>query len=258
MPTESSQTLSRAIAILDCFTQEKSELGVREIARMVDLSSSATGRLLAAMKELGVLSQNPDTRAYSLGARLLTWAGTYDALLDVRNRALPYIKELHQATRESISLYILDSNERLCIERLESPQTVRIITRVGRRLPLYAGSAGKAILAFFSQKQLDEYFRTTQMVPLTPKTIIDPDALRRELIKVRELGFAISYGEWIEDAAGVAVPILNQNCEVVAALSISGPIQRFNEEKVLQYSEAAKCVAAKISKSMGYIVRSLP
>ena len=100
MPAESSQTLSRAIAILDCFTQDKSELGVREIARMVELSSSATGRLLAAMKELGVLSQNPDTRAYSLGARVLTWAGTYNAVLDVRNRALPAIQELHQTTRE--------------------------------------------------------------------------------------------------------------------------------------------------------------
>lgn len=256
MPAESSQTLSRAIAILDCFTQEKSELGVREIARMVELSSSATGRLLAAMKELGVLSQNPDTRAYSLGARVLTWAGTYNAVLDVRNRALPAIQELHQTTRESISLYILDGNERLCIERLESPQTVRIITRMGRRLPLYAGSAGKAMLAFLSPKQLDEYFKTTNMVPLTPMTIIEPEALRCELQKVREVGFAISYGEWIEDAAGVAAPILDQNGEVVAALSISGPIQRFNEEKVLIYSEAAKRVAAQISKSMGYGIRN--
>ncbi len=252
MPTESSQTLSRATAILDCFSQEKSELGVREIARMVDLSSSATGRLLAAMKELGILSQNPDTRAYSLGARVLTWAGTYNALIDVRNRALPAIQELHDTTRESISLYILDGNERLCIERLESPQTVRIITRVGRRLPLYAGSAGKAMLAFFSPRQLDDYFKNTVMAPLTPRTIIDPRALRCELEKVREAGYAVSYGEWIEDAAGVAAPILGQNGVIVAALSISGPIQRFNEENVQVYSEAAKRVAAQISESMGY------
>lgn len=256
MPTDSSQTLSRAISILDCFTQDKSELGVREIARMVDLSSSATGRLLAAMKELGILSQNPETRVYSLGARVLTWAGTYNAHLDVRNHALPAIQELHDATRESISLYILDGSERLCIERLESPQTVRIITRVGRRLPLYAGSAGKAMLAFLSPHQQDEYFKTTEMTPLTPMTIIDPQALRLELEKVREVGYAVSYGEWIADAAGVAAPILGQNGEVVAALSISGPIQRFTEEKVQQYGEAAKRVAEQISESMGYRIRA--
>jgi IclR family KDG regulon transcriptional repressor len=201
---------------------------------------------------LGILSQNPDTRAYSMGARVLTWAGVYNSILDVRNRALPAIQELHQTTRESISLYILDGNERLCIERLESPQTVRIITRVGRRLPLYAGSAGKAMLAFLSPKMLDEYFHTTDLAPLTPMTITDQAALRCELEKVREMGFAVSFGEWIEDAAGVAAPILDQNGEVVAALSISGPIQRFNEEKVAIYSEEAKRVAGQISRSMGY------
>jgi IclR family KDG regulon transcriptional repressor len=153
MPAEQLQTLNRAIAILDCFTQENTELGVREIARLVELSSSATGRLLGAMKELGILSQNPDTHAYSMGARVLTWAGVYNAELNIRNRALPAIQELHNSTRESISLYVLENNERLCIERLESPQTVRIVTRVGRRLPLYAGSAGKVMLAFLSPRQ---------------------------------------------------------------------------------------------------------
>ncbi|RPJ41182.1 MAG: IclR family transcriptional regulator [Chloroflexi bacterium] len=252
MPAEQLQTLNRAISILDCFTQENTELGVREIARMVELSSSATGRLLAAMKDLGILSQNPDTRAYSMGARVLTWAGVYNAELDVRNRTLPAIQELHDSTRESISLYILDGNERLCIERLESPQTVRIITRVGRRLPLYAGSAGKVMLAFLSPRQQEDYFKSTALVPLTPKTIIDPLILREELAKIRVEGCAVSHGEWIEDAAGVAAPILDQNGDVVAALSISGPIGRFNNENVPRYCSEVKRVAAEISESLGY------
>ncbi len=252
MPAEQLQTLTRAIAILDCFTQNNSSLGVREIARMLNLSSSATGRLLAAMKELGILSQDPETRAYSMGPRVLSWSGVYDATLDVRNRALPAIQELHQATRETVSLYVLEGNERLCIERLESPQTVRMVTRVGRRLPLYAGSAGKAMLAFMSPGQQAEYFSTTRLEPLTSKTITDLAVLRSELEKVREQGCAVSYGEWIEDAAGVAAPILDQNGEVIAALSISGPIQRFNDEKVERYRVEAKRVAAHISESLGY------
>jgi IclR family transcriptional regulator, KDG regulon repressor len=252
MPAEQLQTLNRAISILDCFTQDNTELGVREIARMVGLSSSATGRLLGAMKELGILSQNPDTHAYSMGARVLTWAGVYNAELNLRNRALPAIQELHDSTRESISLYILENNERLCIERLESPQTVRIVTRVGRRLPLYAGSAGKVMLAFLSPRRQAEYFNNTPLVPLTSKTIIDPLTLREELDRIHEAGCAVSYGEWIEDAAGVAAPILDQNGEVVAALSISGPIGRFNDENVAGYRDEAKRVAAEISEGLGY------
>ena len=232
MPAEQLQTLHRAMAILDCFTQEHTELGVREIARMVNLSSSATGRLLGSMKEMGILSQNPETRAYSMGAQVLTWAGVYNALLDVRNRAFPAIQELHESTRETISLYILEGNERVCIERLESPQTVRIVTRVGRRLPLYAGSAGKVMLAFLPPERQEQILQSISLEPLTSKTITSIEMLRQELEKAREQGFAVSYGEWIEDAAGVAAPILDQEGEVIAAISISGPIQRFTDENV--------------------------
>lgn len=252
MPAEQLQTLSRAVAVLDCFTHEQTELGVREIARQVNLSSSATGRLLASLKEMGILSQNPDTRTYSMGARVLTWAGSYNAILDVRNRALPAIRELHESTRETISLYVLDGDERLCVERLESPQTVRIVTRVGRRLPLYAGSAGKVMLAYLTAARQEAIISGQPLEALTPKTITDPAALRRELKKVREQGCAVSYGEWISDAAGVAAPIFDQEGAVVAAISISGPAQRFTKEKAQQYCVEVKRVVAQISASMGY------
>ena len=252
MPAEQLQTLNRAVAVLDCFTQEQSELGVREIARKVNLSTSATGRLLAALKSLGILSQNPETRAYSMGARVLSWADVYNGTLDIRNHAIHAIEELHQSTRETISLYILDANDRVCVERLESPQGLRIVARVGRRLPLYAGSAGKAMLAFLPQERQDAIIDSTPLQPLTSKTIIDPPALRKEMKKARENGCAVSFGEWVEDAAGVAAPIFDQTGAVVAALSISGPVQRFNKETVAKYCVEVKRVAARISESIGY------
>jgi len=251
MPAAQMQTLTRAIAILDCFSQEHAELGVREIARMVNLSSSATGRLLAALKELGVLSQNPETRAYSMGARVLSWAGIYNATMDIRNRAIDAIEELHESTRETISLYVLEGDERVCIARLESPQGLRIVARVGKRLPLYAGSAGKAMLAFLSPEKQGKILFTAPLVPLTQKTITDPKAILDEMQTVRESGYAVSFGEWIEDAAGVAAPIFNQAGEVIGALSISGPVQRFHQENVDKYCIEVRRVAAQISASLG-------
>ncbi len=252
MPAEQMQTLSRAVAVMDCFSHEHAELGVREVARMVNLSSSAAGRLLAALKELGVLSQNPDTRAYSMGARVLGWADIYSSTLDIRNKAYPAIVELHQQTQETISLYILDGCDRVCIERLESPQSVRIVQRIGRRLPLYAGSAGKAMLAFLSAERQEEILQSSRLEPLTPRTITDPAVLRRELKKIREQGCAVSYGEWLVDAAGVSAPIFDQNGEVVAAVVISGPISRFGKEVVARYCVEVKRVAELISERMGY------
>jgi len=251
--TEKTQTLIRAVMILDCFTQDRPELGVREVARMVDLSSSSTGRIMAGMKDLGILSQNPSTRMYSVGPRVLTWAGVYLATSDLRNVAYPYLEELHNSTRETISLYILDGNERVCIERLESTQNVRFVApRIGRHLPLHAGSAGKVMMAFLTEKRREELLTSGSLVQLTEKTIVTPEVLRTELDRIRIDGYAISNGEWILDASGIAAPIFDRFGEVLAALTISGPTQRFTQDVFPGYIQAAVRVAQQISAGLGF------
>ncbi|MBN1372511.1 MAG: IclR family transcriptional regulator [Anaerolineaceae bacterium] len=253
VPSEKAQSLNRVVRILESFSQERPELGVREVARLVELPSSVTGRLMLAMKDLGVLSQNPMTRAYSIGPRVLTWAGTYLSTCDIRIVAYPYLDELHQATHETISLYILDGGDRVCIERLESTQNIRFVApRVGRRLPLHAGSAGKVMLAYLSEAAREELLVKGPLEALTERTIVDPTQLRVELEKIRRQGYAVSFGEWILDASGVAAPIFDRNGEVLAALTISGPTQRFQGDVLPEYIEKVKRVARVISAGMGY------
>ena len=250
---DKSQTLERAVRILDCFSQDRPELGVREVARILDLSSSSTGRLMAAMKELGILSQNPASRTYAVGPRVLTWAGVYMATSDVRNVAYPYLQALHEATRETISLYILDGNERVCIERLESTQNIRFVApRIGRHLPLHAGSAGKVMLAYLPEERREEILAVGNLARLTEKTIVDLDQLRSELARIREDGYAISKGEWILDASGIAAPIFDRFGEVLAALTISGPSQRFTTDVFQGYKADVMGVARQISAAVGY------
>jgi IclR family transcriptional regulator, KDG regulon repressor len=252
MPFEGAQSLHHAVKILDCFSQEQPELGVREVARMAELSSSAVGRLMLSMKSLGILNQNPKSKTYSLGPRVLTWAGVYLTNSDIRTTALPYLQELHQSTQETISLYILDGSERVCIERLESPQNVRIVARLGRRLPLYAGSAGKVFLAFMKPQQCDLILARKPLVPLTSKTIVDLHALQLELENIRAQGYAVSRGEWLLDASGVAAPVYDATGEITAVLTISGPSQRFSDEVIKRYSRIVTNQAQQISLSLGY------
>lgn len=250
---EKAQSLNRVVRILECFSQERPELGVREVARLVELPSSVTGRLMLAMKDLGVLSQNPMTRTYSVGPRVLTWAGTYLSTCDIRIVAYPYLDELHQATHETISLYVLDGGDRVCIERFESTQNIRFVApRVGRRLPLHAGSAGKVMLAYLPETAREAILTKGPLEALTECTIVDPALLRAELDKIRRQGYAVSYGEWILDASGVAAPIFDRNEEVLAALTISGPTQRFQGDVLPDYIEKVKRVARVISAGMGY------
>jgi DNA-binding IclR family transcriptional regulator len=252
MDDDKPKTMQRMIAILDCFTQDQPELGVREIARQIGFSRSTTGRLLQGLKELNLLQQNPYTQAYALGGRVLAWAGVYLSSLDVREVALPAMTELHTITRETISLYVLEGNERVCVERLESPQNVRIVARVGRRIPLYAGSAGKVFLAFLPLERCKAILRETPPKAITDFTIVKKEALLEELTKIREQGYAFSYGEWVADAAGVAAPVFGSRGEIVAAVTISGPVSRFTPDIVQRYVTDITRLANSISLEMGY------
>jgi DNA-binding IclR family transcriptional regulator len=252
MDNDKPKTMQRMIAILDCFSSDQPELGVREIARQIGFSRSTTGRLLQGLKELNLLQQNPGTLAYSLGGKVLAWAGVYLSRLDVRDVALPAMQELHRITRETISLYVMEGNERVCVERLESPQNVRIVARVGRRIPLYAGSAGKVFLAYLPLERCKAVLRETPPTAITDFTIVNREKLMDELAKIRTQGYSVSFGEWTADAAGVAAPIFGTRGEVIAAVTISGPIARFTEEVVQRYTPDITRMAASISREMGF------
>jgi IclR family transcriptional regulator, KDG regulon repressor len=249
---EEKGVLSHVCAILDCFTIDRPEIGVREVARMTGLTTSTVGRLMTAMKERGILSQNQNSRGYALGMRLLTWTGVYLTALDIRTIAQPIMAELQQSTQETISLYVLDGSDRVCVERLESPQNVRIIARLGRRLPLYAGSAGKAMLAFLPEQKIKEIVESSNLAPFTARTITDPTLLLQELDKVRQRGYAVSHGEWTQDASGVAAPVFGPNRDVIGALTISGPTQRFTRDTIEKYAREVVNYAHEISKQMGF------
>ena len=256
MAEERSTALQRMVLILDCFLNNSPELGVREIARRTNLSTSATGRLLMSMRELGILTQNPTTKGYLIGSRILSWAGVYSASLDVRNVALPELQKLHLETQETISLYIIEGTERVCVERFESPKNVLFVAKVGRPLPIYAGAAGKVLLAFSNPKKQKEILDQLELQAFTPRTITNKEALVKDLEKIKKQGYAVSNGEWSLEAAGVAAPLFEQSGEVVAAVTISGPAQRFTSDVIKGYVSLVVEVAARISRAMGHYPNS--
>ncbi len=253
MENEKVQTIDRLIKIMDCFTIDQNELGVREVARLTALSPSVCGRLMKAARHQGLLNQNQESRSYSVGPKSLRWAEVYTTNLDIRNVSLPVIHQLLLETKETISLYILDGDDRLCVERMESAQNVRIVARIGRRLPLYAGSAGKLLLAFLPEKRQAEILSRTNFQPLTNKTITDAKILKEELKKIRNQGYAFSDGEWVEDAAGIAAPIFDLRGDILAALTVSGPSARFTKEKIEFHKDYLINATERISKDLGYV-----
>jgi DNA-binding IclR family transcriptional regulator len=247
-----SRTVLRAIRVLDCFSPEQPELGVRDLARRIGMASSTVGRLLATLEAARVLDRNPAARTYSLGPRVLAWAGVYTAALDVRTRARPILEMLRRATRETVSLYVRDGTERVCVERLESHEGIRAVVRVGERMPLYAGASGKALLAFLPAEERKALLRSVRLTRLTPRTITSRARLERELAAVRAAGHAVSVGERTMAGASVAAPIRGGDGAVVAALNLTGPAERVAGSKLPEYVRRVTAAAAAISHEMGY------
>jgi DNA-binding IclR family transcriptional regulator len=251
MPANETQSLHRAIAILDCFGTSQPELGVREIARQLELHPSTVGRMLVTMTSLGILTQDRESHRYRMGSKVLSWSAVYMSNLDLRADARPYMEELYKATRETVSLYLLDGGTRVCIERLESPQTVRMVARVGERMPLYAGASGKVLLAFLSVEKREDILKGLQLDRLTEKTIVDMQALRDELALIQKRGYSVSQGERVEGASSVAAPVFDVSNRVLAAINISGPTTRFTKPKLQTYAGLVVQATSRLSAAMG-------
>jgi len=251
MPTTETQSIHRAIAILDCFHESQPELGVREIARQLELHPSTVGRMLTTLTTLGILAQDKETHRYRMGSKVLKWGAVYMGNMDLRVIARSYMQELQKTTEETISLDILDGWTRLCVERIESPQQLRWVKKLGERMPFYASASGRALLSFMTPSERNAILATMHFEQLTPNTTTDPKIFEQELELTRERGYAVSEGERVEGVSCVAAPVFDATDKIIGAVTISGPSTRFSKQKIQQYGDLLLRTTAQISAAMG-------
>jgi DNA-binding IclR family transcriptional regulator len=180
----------------------------------------------------------------------LTWSAIYTSGSDIRNRARPALEELHRATGETISLYILDEDERICVDRIESQENLRMTTRVGERLPIHSEASGKIFLAFVSPLLRKEVI---SRVYKKPSASVKPsrEALLDDLKKIQAQGYAVSHGESTAGASCVSAPVFDATGNPIAAITISGPTIRMTDDKVSEYASLVMAVVKQVSQAMG-------
>lgn len=246
------QSVERAIAILNAFTVNEPELGVGELSRRLSLAKSTVFRLLSTLEAGGLVSQNPETGRYRLGAALIGLANNVSVYGDLRRVARLHLQHLANTVQETVSLGILDGHETVNVEQFVPPgRLVKEVGWVGRRMPVHSVSVGKAILAFLPEDELTRISKSA-LEPLTTHTITDPDTLRAELTNVREQGYASGFEELEEGLHALSAPIYNQEGRVVAAVSVSGPSYRLTRQRVQQLVPQVIDTALNISRELGY------
>ena len=251
MSTTEIQSLERAFAILDCFQDSQPELGVREIARQLELHPSTVGRILATLNSLGVLNQDKESRRYRMGPRVLKWSSVFASNVDLQTEARPYMQELQRITEETISLDISNGQNRICIERIESPQNLRWVKQLGEIKPFYASASGRVLLTFMSPEEKNEILENMTFEQLTPYTTTDPNVFCEELELTRSRGYAVSKSERVEGVSCVAAPIFGAKGEILGAITISGPSTRFSADKIQEHAELLMKTTKQISQAMG-------
>ncbi|MEU5592677.1 IclR family transcriptional regulator [Streptomyces sp. NPDC020298] len=211
---------SRALAILDAFTQERPELTLAQICRLTGLRHATAHRLAGELTAWGALERLA-SGVYVIGLRLWELGSLNPRGLPLRVRAMPVMEDLHAATQQHVQLAVLDGTDALVVERISSAGAVPLVSQVGGRLPLHASAVGQVLLAHAGEELFTEVVRGG-LTRFTPRTITDPAALRLALAECRRTGVAVVREETSPDAHSVAAPVTDSKGRVVAALSVVG------------------------------------
>ena len=201
-----------------------------EIAQAVNLPKSSVYRFLFTLKHYGLLERNSLTGQYSLGLRLLELEEIVHSAIDLETISKPFLVKLGEFSEETVQLNILRGDHGICLYGVESPSAFRLAPEKGRVIPLYAGASGQSILAFMDQEARDKICEDS-LQRFTPHTITDPEKLKTRLEEIRKQGYVITRQEVYIGSLGIAAPVFGREGQVIGSVSLSGPIQRIDEEQ---------------------------
>jgi len=248
--TAGVQAVERAVQLLEVLARH--DAGISEMARETGLHKATVHRLIRTLEQAGLVQVTPDGTRYRLGLRLAEFGSQALARLDLREVALPHLRELRDETRLTVHLAVLDGTDVVYIEKVDSPANLRMASHVGARNPIYCTSLGKAILAALPETQAERLLERVAIVPRTAKTITDPARIREELAAVRRRGYSLDDEENEDGIRCVGAAVLGRDGQVVGAISVSGPAFSVPDPRVSELGCAVAGTALRISRGMGY------
>lgn len=256
--TRSVVALRRGLAILDAFSSGQTELGVNELARMLEMHKSTVSRLCSTLEQAGYLARDAITDKYRLGARIQQLTGASWRDVELRSAARDVLHQLVETSGETVTMVVRDGLDIITVDVVDGPAMVRMQARVGARTQVHASAAAKAVLASLPEDELRRIIDAWPLAKLTPKTITDKDELIRHLAGVRERGYSVDDEEVETGLRCVGAPVRDHTGEVVAGIAISAPRFRLAESDTDRMGQIARQAADAISARLGAPAPSAP
>lgn len=257
MATPRINSVNKAFEILRAFSPRQPEMSAAEIAARTGMTAATVHRFLLTLEDLGALARTEANR-YRLGLLVADLGNRVEQDKVLAGSVRPHIDILVAEFRESVDAAVLSGDEVVVVASGEAARSLRIGGPVGRVLAAHCSAAGKVLLAGLAPEVLNRRLADGPRQRFTARTITEQDALRVELARIRDQGFAVDDEEWDEGLRSVAVPIPDGHGHVRAALAISGPVSRMDWDRVAQYRAALARHAHQIAQAAMVESKVLP
>lgn len=241
--------VDKALTILEHLA-EAGELGVTELAELTSSTKSQIFRLLYTLEGRGFVRKNEASRRYALGYRTLYVGDKTKHQMDLIRLAQPYLDELAELSKENVHLLVRDGVHGVCIALSESPQPLRLSAQVGNLAPLHVGGATSVLLAY-APPEIQKEVLEGELEVFTNATVTDRKKLTERIAAIRQAGSYESLNDLDEGAFSIAAPIHDHQDNVVAALSIAGPVSRLSEKARVYHRELVVNYSGRISQALG-------
>lgn len=247
------RSLERALTLLEIISEHSDGIGNSALAKQAELSKSTVHRLLQTLKKLNYVWQEEKTEKYYIGFKVLSLSTHALDCNNVKCVAHKHLINLKNSVNETVHLAIRDGLNAVFIDKIESNLPVRMYSEVGRSIPLYCSSGGKALVAWSPESFVRELYDGFQFIKFTETTIVDLEVLIKELQQTKLQGYATDHFEHEDHVLCVGAPIFNFNNEVIAAITVAGTVLTFTEEHYKNTCQQLFDTAKQISAEMGCI-----
>lgn len=232
---------------------ENGAMGIMELSRSLGYHKSTTHRLVNSLVCLGYIRQDEESLKYSLSLKFLDIGSKILEQTNMASLIHPSLKKLSEQTGETVHLVRREGTEAVYIDKVESNvSSIRMVSRVGSRVPLYCSGVGKALLAELTDEEIREVWEASDVRRLTPYTITSLDELMERMKTVRAAGYAIDDEENEEGVRCVAVSLPDYHKEPVYALSISAPVGRMGQERMEELERDVLAFKQELAKTLGF------
>lgn len=245
------QSLTRGLNILEALSKAEGGLTLTDVAHRATLPLSTAHRLLSTLEKKGYVYQAGDLGLWYIGLQAFAVGSSFLASRDFVAQSHPYMRRLMEQSGETANLAILDGTDAVFIDQVQCREMMRILVKLGGRVPLHASGVGKAIFASLPDEQIDAILKVKGLPRITATTITAPETMWASIRVIRQRGWSFDDEEHAVGTRCVASPIYDEHADTLGAISLAGPSSRLPDERIKQLGPLVAHTAEELTRKLG-------